>query len=47
MSQQFKASDLKQARASKIQIEVKEIAQPATAKNTSSQFSADADGDDK
>jgi hypothetical protein len=45
MSEQFKASALNQSRASKIQIEVKEIAKP-TKKNTTSTYSADADGSD-
>lgn len=45
MSEQIKATELKQSRASKIQIEVKNIAQPTT-KNTILQLSADADGGD-
>lgn len=46
MSEQIKASDLKQSRASKIQIDVKEIVPQATTKNTMLQLSADADGGD-
>ncbi len=44
MSEQFNVSGLTQSRASKIQIEVKEIAQP-TVKNITSQVSTDG-GDD-
>lgn len=44
MSEQIKATELKQSRASKIQIEVKNVAQPI--KNTTLQLSADADGGD-
>ncbi|HEY9633345.1 MAG TPA: hypothetical protein V6D14_08060 [Coleofasciculaceae cyanobacterium] len=46
MSDRVQASDLKQSRASKIQIEVKEIAPQTTSKNTKSLLNADADGDD-
>jgi hypothetical protein len=45
MSEQIKASELKQFRASKIQLEVKDVA-PQTTKNTMLQLSADADGGD-
>lgn len=45
MSKQFKAWET-QSSGSKIQIEVKEIAQPTTTKNTASQLSADGDGGD-
>lgn len=45
MSEQIKASVLKQTRTSKIQIEVKEIT-PQTSKNTASSLGADADGGD-
>jgi hypothetical protein len=46
MSEQIKASTLKPARSSKIQIEVKEIAPQTTSKKTTSQLGVDADGDD-
>lgn len=45
MSEQIKATELKQFRASKIQIEVKDVV-PQTTKNTMLQLSADADGGD-
>ena len=45
MSEQSKVSAPKPIRASKIQIEVKEIA-PQTRINTTSELGADADGDD-
>ena len=46
MSEHIKVSFLKQTRASKIQIEVKEIAPQTLSKNTTSQLGADADGSD-
>ncbi len=46
MSEQINVSALKQTRASKIQIEVKEIAPQRIHKNTTSQLGADADGSD-
>jgi hypothetical protein len=46
MSERIQALDLKQARPSKIQIEVKEIAPQATSKDTTSHLGTDADGDD-
>jgi hypothetical protein len=46
MSDQIKASELKQSRASKIQIEVKNVAPQTTSKNSMLQLSADADGGD-
>ena len=46
MSEQINVSALKQTRASKIQIEVKEIAPQAINKNTTSQLGTDADQSD-
>jgi hypothetical protein len=46
MSEQIKASELKPSRASKIQVEVKDIAPQTTTKSTMLQLSADADGGD-
>jgi hypothetical protein len=47
MSEPFKTLNLKQSRASKIQIEVKEIVpQTTTRKNTTSQLNVDSDGGD-
>lgn len=46
MSEQTNVSALKQTRASKIQIEVKELAPQMLSKNTTSQLGADADGSD-
>ncbi len=46
MSQQINATTLTQARASKIQVEVKEIAKQVTTKNISSHLNVDADGSD-
>ncbi len=46
MSEQSNVSTLKQTRASKIQIEVKEITPQTLSKNTTSQLSVDADGSD-
>ncbi|MCU0541746.1 MAG: hypothetical protein MUE44_06090 [Oscillatoriaceae cyanobacterium Prado104] len=46
MSQQINGSALKLARASKIQVEVKEIAKHATAKNISASLNVDSDGSD-
>jgi hypothetical protein len=46
MSQQINATALTQSRASKIQVEVKEIAKQVTAKNISSHLNVDADGSD-
>ncbi len=45
MSKQLYSSVAKQSRASKIQIEVREIAQPIS-QNVKSELSADADGGD-
>lgn len=46
MSKQINKTALTQTRASKIQVEVKEIAKLVTAKNISSHLNVDADGDD-
>jgi hypothetical protein len=46
MSKQINATTLTQSRASKIQVEVKEIANRPTAKNLSSHLNVDADGSD-
>ena len=46
MSEQIKASVLKQTRTSKIQIEVKEITPQTISKNTASALGADSDGGD-
>lgn len=46
MSEQIKASAFKPARASKIQIEVKEVAPQTAIKNATSHLGADADGGD-
>ena len=46
MSEQINVSALKPTRASKIQIEVKEIARQRIHKNTTSHLGADADGSD-
>ncbi len=46
MSEQIKTSALEKSPASKIQIEVKEIAPQTTRKNTKSLLNVDADGDD-
>ncbi|TAG66139.1 MAG: hypothetical protein EAZ19_17920 [Oscillatoriales cyanobacterium] len=46
MSKAINGSALKLSRASKIQVEVKEIAKHATAKNISSALNVDADGSD-
>lgn len=46
MSEPIKFSSLKPTRASKIQIEVKEIAPQGMRKKTTSQLSADPDGSD-
>jgi len=46
MSKQINGSALKLSRASKIQVEVKEIAKHTTAKNSSSMLNVDADGSD-
>ena len=46
MSKQINGSALKLSRASKIQVEVKEIADRVAAKNTSSHLNVDADGSD-
>jgi hypothetical protein len=46
MFKSAKTSELEQSRSSKIQIEVKEIAQPTTRKPSRSNPNADADGDD-
>ena len=46
MSEHIKVSALKQTRASKIQIEVKEIAPQTLSKNITSQLGSDADGSD-
>jgi hypothetical protein len=46
MSKQINGSALKQSRASKIQVEVKEIAKHGTPKNISAHLNVDADGSD-
>ena len=46
MSKQINATTLTQARASKIQVEVKEIAKQVTTKNISAHLNVDADGSD-
>jgi hypothetical protein len=46
MSTKIDGSALKLSRASKIQVEVKEIAKHTTAKNISAHLNADADGSD-
>jgi hypothetical protein len=46
MSEPFKTPNLKQSRASKIQVEVKEIVPQTTRKNTTSQLNVDSDGGD-
>ncbi len=46
MSKQINGSALKLSRASKIQVEVKEIAKHVTTKNSSSMLNVDADGSD-
>lgn len=46
MSNQIKAYETKQLRASKIQIEVKDVAPQITSKSNMLQLSADADGGD-
>ncbi|MEG4571591.1 hypothetical protein QUA56_02510 [Microcoleus sp. N3A4] len=46
MSKQIDGSTFKQSRASKIQVEVKEIAKQVTAKNLSSHLNVDSDGSD-
>lgn len=46
MSQQINGSALKLSRASKIQVEVKEIAKHSTAKNISARLNVDSDGSD-
>lgn len=46
MSTQINETTFKQSRASKIQVEVKEIAKQVTAKNISSHLNVDADGSD-
>ncbi|MFB2983133.1 hypothetical protein [Microseira sp. BLCC-F43] len=46
MSEQFKALDNKQPRTSKIQLEIKEIAQPTTSRHTKSHHGVDGDGGD-
>lgn len=46
MSERIQPLELKQARPSKIQIEVKEIAPQTTSKNTTSVLGTDADGSD-
>lgn len=46
MSKQINGSALKLSRPSKIQVEVKEIAKHATAKNISAHLNVDSDGGD-
>ncbi len=46
MSEQFKALDHKQPRTSKIQLEIKEIAQPTTIRPSKFHHGVDGDGGD-
>lgn len=46
MSEQFKAIDIKQPRTSKIQLEIKEIAQRGINRNSKLERGVDGDGGD-